>query len=144
LPPKDSAFLREAYLLAFVDTSCEHYKKYIGARRQFSDGEHYTGYAWDCIRQPSRITYERFCHEVVHHPEVYAFADDHSRDRVITAPLWPYPPYSLVALPPDLLLQLLPALPEDIYVFDSSVSWTVVLTHEHDDKRRYCLGVGIE
>lgn len=144
LSPEDSAALREAYLQAFVDTACDHYQRYIQTRQRFSDGEHYTGYVWDCLRQASRITYDQFCHEVVRHPEVYVFADDHSRDRVVTPPLWPYPPYSVIVLPPDLLIQLLPALPEDIYVFDSSVSWTLGLTHEHDNKRRICFGFGIE
>lgn len=141
---KDSALFREAYLQAFVDTTNEHYRQYIATKQQFSDGIHYVGYVWDCLRQQSRITHERFCHEIVRHPEVYVFADDHSRDRVMGPPLWPYPPYSVIALPPNLLLQMRPALPEDIYVFDSSVSWTLVLTHEHDDEGRYCLGVGLD
>ena len=71
-------------------------------------------------------------------------ADDHSHNRVITPPLWPYPPNSVAVLPPNLLLQLLPALPEDIYVFDSSVSWTLILTHEYDDRQRICFGISIE
>jgi len=109
----------------------------------FSDGEHYTGYLWDCLRVFKRFTYQRFIQEVVRYSEVCMMADDHSRDRVINPPLWPYPPYSVVQLPPNLLLQLLPALPEDLYVFDSSASWTLILTHEHDDQRRICVGVGI-
>jgi len=144
LPANDSADLRSAYLRAFVDTACEHYQRYIATKQQFSDGEHYTGYVWDCLRQSARITYERFCREVVRHPEIYVLADDHSRDRVITPPLWPYPPYSVIALPSDLLLRLLPALPEDVYVFDASVRWTVGLTHEHDARQRICFGVGTE
>jgi len=144
LPPGDSAALRAAYLLSFADTTRDHYRQYIGTRQQFSDGRHYTGYVWECLRQPFRITYERFCHEVVRYMEVLVFADDHSRDRVINAPLWPYPPCSVITLSPALLLELLPALPEDIYVFDTSVSWTLVLTHEHDRKRRLCLGMGFE
>ena len=144
LSPDEPITLRETYLEAFVDTSSEHYLTYIAARRKFSDGEHYIGYLWDCLRNRVRITYQRFCLEVVRHREVFVMADDHSRDRVINAPLWPYPPGSVAQLPPNLLLQLLPALPEDIYVFDQSFSWTLVPTHEHDDKRRFCLAVGIE
>jgi len=72
------------------------------------------------------------------------FADDHSRDSVVGAPLWPFPPYSVIVLAPNQLLQLLPALPEDIYVCDQSLLWTLILTHEHDAKRRICLGVNVE
>src|SRR5690348_699401 len=92
---EDSAFWRRAYLNAFVDTTCEHYQRYIASPRQFSDGFHYEGYIWDCLRSPSRITIDRFRHEVVLHAEVLVMADDHSRDRIPGAPLWPYPPYSV-------------------------------------------------
>src|SRR5438128_12109710 len=112
LPPAESARLRQAYLDAFVDTTCEHYQRYIGTRQQFSDGIHYTGYIWDCLRHPTRLTYRQFRQELLHHADVYVIADDHSRDRILGAPLWPYQPYSVISLRSTLLLQLLPALPE--------------------------------
>lgn len=87
---------------------------------------------------------QRFCHEVVRPPEVCVMADDHSRARVPGASLWPYPPYSVVCFRPAVLLGCPPALPENLYVFDSSISWTLVLTHEDDGKRRICAAVGIK
>ena len=141
---EDSAIWRQAYLDAFVDTTSEHYNRYIASLRQFSDGVHYEGYLWDCLRSPTRITVERFRHEVIRHPEVFVLADDHSRDRIPGAPLWPYPPYSVARFQPQTLLESLDTLPEDIYVFDSSVSWTLVFTHEDDGRRRICAAVGIE
>jgi len=71
-------------------------------------------------------------------------ADDHSRDGFPGAPLWPYRPYSVARFHPQALLQSLDCLPRNIYVFNSSVSWTLVLTHEDDGKRRICCSVGIE
>jgi hypothetical protein len=71
-------------------------------------------------------------------------ADDHSRDRIPGAPLWPYPAYSVARFEPQRLLESLDSLPEDIYVFDSSVSWTLVHTHEDDGRRRICCAVGIQ
>ena len=144
LSPEDSTLWRQAYLEAFIDTSSEHYQRYIASRRQFSDGIHYEGYLWDHLRSPSRITIQRFRHEVILHPEVFVLADDHSRDRIPGAPLWPYRPYSVARFHPQVLLQSLEFLPEDIYVFDSSVSWTLVLTHENDGRRRICCSVGID
>ena len=91
-----------------------------------------------------RITVQRFRLEVARHNEVFVMADDHSRDRVMGPPLWPYSPYSVARFRAPGLLQSLRSLPEDIYVFDESVSWTLVLTHEHDEKRRYCVAIGIE
>lgn len=144
LSPEDSALWRNAYLEAFVDTSSEHYQRYIASPRQFSDGVHYEGYLWDCLRSHSRITIQRFRAEVVQHAEVLVMADDHSHDRIPGAPLWPYRPYSVARFRPQALLQSLESLPEDIYVFDSSVSWTLVLTHENDGERRICCSVGSE
>jgi len=144
LLPEDSAFWRQAYLDAFVDMSGDHSRRYIASPRHFSDGVHYEGYIWDCLRSPSRITIQRFRHEVVGHPEVFVMADDHSRDRIPGAPLWPHPSNSVARFEPQHLLELLYSLPEDIYVFDSSVSWTLVLTHEHDNRRRICCAVRIE
>jgi hypothetical protein len=144
LSPEDSAFWRRAYIIAFVDTSKDFYQRNIASSHQFSDGVHYTGYLWDCLRSPSRISIQRFSHEVVRYPEVFVMADDHSRDRIPGAPLWPYAPNSVARFEPKALLESLDLLPEDIYVFDSSVSWTLVLTHEDDGKRRICCAVGIE
>jgi len=138
----DSAFWRDAYLKAFVDTSCDYYKQYIAQPHQFSDGVHYEGYLWDCFRGAQRITVQRFRSEVARHREVFVMADDHSRDRVMGPPLWPEAPYSVARFKASALLRSLGWLPEDIYVFDESVCWTLVLTHEHDQKRRYCLELG--
>jgi hypothetical protein len=144
LSPEDSAFWRQIYLEAFVDTDSEHYRRYIASPRTFSDGVHYEGYLWDCLRWPADITFQRFCHEVVRHPAVMVMADDHSGDRIIGAPLWPYRQSSVVRFTPRALLESLESLPEDLYVFDDSVGWTLVLTHENDGRRRLCLAVGID
>lgn len=138
LSPEESAFWREAYLDAFVDTASEHYRRYIASPRSFSDGPHYEGYLWDCLRSPTRITIERFRHEIEKYPEVLVMADDHSRNRIPGAPLWPYPSLSVARFTPRVLVESLAELPEDLYLFDESVSWTLGVTHEHDGKRRIC------
>lgn len=144
LSPDDSTFWRQAYLDAFVDTSSDHYRRYIATRREFSDGNHYEGYLWDCLRSQSIVTEHRVRQEVSRHQELLVMADDHSRDRIIHAPLWPYGPGSVARMSSQSLLESMERLPEDIYIFDESVSWTLVRTHEHDDRRRFCCAIGIE
>ena len=144
LNPKDSSYWRDAYLNAFVDVSSAYYQNNIAKLQQYSDGRHYFGYVWDCFREPQAITYERLRNEVMQFTEIFVMADDHSRQKVMGAPLWPYPPYSVVNFKPQIFLNALVALPEDLYIFDSSVSWTLVLTHEYNDEKRICLTVGIE
>jgi hypothetical protein len=144
LSPEDSAFWRQAYIDEFVDTASEHYQRCIASKRSFSDGLHSTGCLWECLRSWSRTTIQRFRLEVVRYDEVLVMADDHSRVQIPGAILWPYPPYSVISIQSKVLLGSLALLPEDIYVFDSSMSWTLVLTHEDDGKRQICLAVGIE
>jgi hypothetical protein len=144
LSSEDSIFWRQAYLEAFINTSSEYYQRNIASLHQFSDGVRYTGYLWDCLRSPLRITIQRLQHEVIRYSEVFVMADDHSRDRIPSAPLWPFPPHSVVRFAPQSLLQSLDLLPEDIYIFDDSMSWTLVHTHEDDGRRRICCAVGIE
>ena len=143
LSADESGIWRDAYLKAFVDTSCGYYQQQIAQPRRFSDGVHHDGYLWDCMPAAQRITIQRFRAEVARHQQIFVMADDHSRDRVIGAPLWPYAAYSVARFKASDLLQSLDSLPEDIYVFGDSVSWTLVLTHEHDHKRRYCAAIGI-
>lgn len=144
LSSEDSDFWRQAYLDAFVDTACEFYARHIASRRQYSDGTHYEGYPWDCMPSRKRIGIGRLRLEVARHAEVLVMADDHSREKILGAPMWPFAPRSVAVFEAERLWESLPNLPEDIYVFDSSVAWTVVLTHEHDDRRRICWAVGLE
>jgi hypothetical protein len=152
LSPEESALWRQAYLDAFVDTACDHYQRYIATTRTFSDGVCYTGYLWDCLRSPSRITVQRFRTEVALRQSVMVMADHHSRDRILGPPLWPFPPYSVAVYQSKHLPHCLKSLPWDIYVFDESLAWTLVHTHEWIEKHvsrkkqvnvRLCFAVGI-
>ena len=136
MPAAESTRLRSAYLAAFIDTAGEWYQRTIATPRQFSDGLHTDGYLWDCLRGHTRLPESQLATELQRHADVYALADDLSRERAPGAVLWPFAPGSVISLPSALLWQLLPALPMDLYVFDASVSWTLVLTHEDDGKDR--------
>ena len=139
---KPAANWRRFFIETFVDSTSEHYQRYIATPRQFSHGIHYEGYLWDCLRSRKRITIQSFRHELAKHGEVFVMADDHSRDRIMGPPLWPFPQFSVARFKSTLLVEWLKSLPYDIYVFDSSMTWTMILTHEYDEKRRYCLCCG--
>lgn len=143
LSREDSSLWRDAYIESFVETGSEHYQRRIAVKRAFSDGVHHAGYLWECLKSSLRITFERFRHELAKHTDVLVMADDLSRDQVPGAPLWPYAAMSVARFEPQRLLRALSILPEDLYAFDESLSWSLILTHEHDHKRRICLGIGI-
>lgn len=141
LSREKSASVRERFIQTFIDTSSANFLERIAATRSFWDGEKQTGYLWECFRRCNRISYEQFIAGVMRHDPVLVMADDLSRVEVVGAPLWAYPPGSVISLSPDTLIPLLPALPEDLYVFDESVSWTLALTHEHEGQDRICVEI---
>src|SRR5436190_20729816 len=89
LPDDESEIWRQGYLEAFCDTTSAHYQKYVATVTQFSDGLHYTGYIWECLRGAFPITVQRLRNELVVRGELFVMADDHSRDRIRVS-LWPY------------------------------------------------------
>lgn len=138
---EESVLWRQAFIDAFVDTTGDWYRDHIQTLRHCSDGDHYDGYLWECLRNPRKITIQRFRLEVATHPTLLVMADDKSRDQVPSAPLWPFRRHAVARCSPEQLLDSLELLPEDLYVFDESLRWALATTHEHDHKRRLCLAV---
>lgn len=143
LPPEESSLWRQAYLETFVDTSSSYYQDRIASTHKFCDGTHYKGYLWECLRSASRITVQRLRLEIVQHPEVFVMADDHSGDGLPGRRLWPFAPCSIARFHPITVLSTIESLPQDLYIFDASLGWTLVFTHEYSHKRDLCLAVGI-
>ncbi len=131
--PKDSEHsLRSKYIEAFVDTSCEWYKDRIATTREFSDGVCYTGYLWECLINPTYIS----LFDVVSYRdrlgEVLVFWDIHSSQRIFVKDYWKFGKDTMLRLEFGTLVDNLEFFPEDIYIFDDSISWSLVLTHEDD------------
>jgi hypothetical protein len=120
LSADESSFWREAYADKFVDTDCEQYRQYIASQGN--------GLLWESIRSGFRITIQRFLAELAAKSEVLVMAD---YNRPITC------------FHSSSLMESLASLPDDIYVFDSSLSWTLVRTHESTAKRQICWAIGI-
>lgn len=65
--------------------------------------------------------------------------DVHSCDRILIPNYWKYPKSSVLHVDcwDDKILY---TLPEDIYLFDDSLNWTYILTHETNATgSRYCV-----
>ena len=105
-----AARIREAYIRRFVDTTAAYYITDIQRRTPCSDGMCYFGCLWGCFRKP----------------------------RPMSREVLPICPTQRVT--PDELLARMADLPEDIYIFDDTYSWTIALTHDTDAQERpYCL-----
>ena len=122
---------RRRYIEAFVDTTREHYKKHIAVLRECSDGLFYSGYLWDCLKGFQLIGESRFVAEVSNlRSPVKVMWDLHSRDKILVPNYWKFRRPDVLVVNPKVLIENLGHLPEDIYLFDDSLLWTLVATHE--------------
>lgn len=139
LQEDDAKKLRSLYLRSFVDVQSDYYQSHISKAELFRDGLCYRGYLWDCLHHPRVIPEESALQMICREKPVYVMWDIHSCEKVPIPDYWKYPKDAVLCIDPNTLSELLPKLPEDVYFFDSSFSWTVALTHEVLDKARYCV-----
>ncbi|GLC30964.1 hypothetical protein [Clostridium omnivorum] len=129
--------IRNKYIELFVDIHKEYYKKYIGALKKYSDGLCYTGYLWDCIKDVVVIDLQYVGAVSNKLNTVYALWDIHTAERIFIEDYWKFGKDSILKLDFDELMKNLEYLPEDIYIFDENFNWTIVLTHEYIDDKRW-------
>lgn len=139
---KEAKQYRIEYINRFVNIDCEHYKKYIKVLKEFSDGMCYTGYLWDCLIAPQIISIDEVNKYRTTLDEVLVFWDMHSQDRILVEGYWKFVKDNVLKLKFKELMDNLEYLPEDIYVFDQSLQWTLILTHEDNNGKRICAKSG--
>ena len=133
--------LRCEYINKFVNTSSPYYKKYIEQKTLFSDGLCYTGYLWDCLLKPTVISEYDADQFLKGKRSLLIMWDIHSCERIFIPHYWKFPKTRILCTD-DWTDSFKHNLPEDVYVFDSTISWSVIFTHETDEKEeRYCLFV---
>ena len=136
-----SDILRCEYIKNFVNTSSLYYKKNIEQKILFSDGLCYTGYLWDCLLKPTVISEYKAEQFLQEKQRIFIMWDIHSCDRILIPDYWKFPKTRILGAD-NWLETFKDDLPEDVYVFDDTFSWSVIYTHETDEKdERYCLFV---
>ena len=132
--------LRARYMSKYIDTSSDAYKERIAKLYKMSDGICYIGYMWDCFKNYI-ITDEKKCLEFLTQKNEYMVLwDINSRDYIKICDYWKYSKDTVISLRSNELAEVLSTLPEDIYFFDETFTWTVVLTHETTEKgKRSCI-----
>ena len=136
-----SDILRNEYISAFVNCDSPHYRKFIEQKRMFTDGMCYVGYLWDCLLNMDVISEYPAKMMLTEKRDVFIMWDIHSCERIFIPDYWKYPKTS-VLYAAEWSDSLMSDLPEDLYLFDETFMWSVIFTHETNDKgRRYCLYV---
>lgn len=131
LDMEKSSQIRKKYIDAFVDTSSHYYVNQILKMELFSDGLCYIGYLWDCLKKAVVIPHSE-CEQFLNAKHnIFVMWDIHSAERIVVPNYWKYPKNQVLCINQwDQSIRR--ELPEDIYLFDESFSWSVVFTHETD------------
>jgi hypothetical protein len=132
LAPRQAARMRKQFIQTFLDASTDFFKQNIRHPRRFSDGICYQGYLWDCLAHYSRISFKILLRRLLRYDKVFVFWDIHSSERILIKDPWLFPKPAVLELPSEILAANLVFLPEDVYIFDSSFRWALILTHEYD------------
>ncbi len=133
-------FLRQMYISSFVMTESAYYGNNIATLHHDEDGPFYTGYLWDTLKRSERISFlNAKNHLEAYAEDIYILWDLHSKTRICIPEYWKYPKYSVLRMHIRDFEALLTTLPEDIYIFDDTLSWSVILTHEEvKSEKRLC------
>lgn len=138
---KKADTLRGFLIERFIDTQKDHFKKYIENLKEYSDGLCYTGYLWDCLKSSDQIEFNDI-KALLNLKEVYVLWDIHTEERIFIENYWRFKKKDVLKLDFQVLIENLNYLPEDIYIFDESFKWLLVLTHEFENGKRWCLKSG--
>ena len=134
LDNEEATRYRNLYIKKYVDsyTHAKCYQERIEQLHTFSDGLCYEGYLWDFLKSETYIEetqleeYRKFLKQVL------IFWDNHSKDRIFIKKYWKFGKKDMIELDFNLLLDHLEFFPEDIYITNKALTWTIVLTHEEE------------
>ena len=139
LPAEEASIIRNRFIKSFVDTRSKFFQKRVRCKRRFSDGLCYEGYLWDCLKNPRRIPIRAVLRRLLQTKQVFVLWDIHSSDRIWVRDYWLFPKSSVLEVPPEVLVTNVAFLPEDVYFFDKSYHWSLILTHEDIRGVRLCI-----
>ena len=72
------------------------------------------------------------------------FWDNNSKDRIYIKDYWKFGKKTMVRVDYNLFLDHTHFFPEDVYLTDETLQWTIVFTHEDDiNNRRLIMQVGL-
>lgn len=138
LDPTKSGVLRHDYIRAFVNTTQPYYRKGADQKSMLVGGR-YTGYLWDRLLNPSIILEHEADHLLRGKQKIYIMWDMHLFEMILIPNYRRFPePKILYA---DIWTEAFKNdLPEDVYIFDDTLNWSIIYTHETDENNnRYCL-----
>lgn len=132
--------LRRMYIDKYINKEDDYYKERISNLIRCSDGLCYRGYLWDCLKSMQLISETEGEQLIKSVENILIMWDINSKDYIFIPDYWKYPKEAILSLPVEEYGQYKSELPEDIYIFDETFTWSVILTHEttYEDERYCC------
>src|SRR2546421_2663232 len=128
--PADANEWRERFVATFIDKTRPEFATFMQLR-PFPDGMYYRGYLWDFLNCPEIITYDTLLAELQTLQNVIVFWDVHSSHQILIPNYWKIGRDTVFRSHVTDVIAGIQYLPEDIYIFDDSMLWTLVTTHEY-------------
>lgn len=131
---------RTQYIDKFVNKESSYYRERIQELIECSDGLCYWGYLWDCFNSLQLVSEDECSQYLNKFEHFFIMWDINSKDYIYTPNYWKYPKEAVLKVSREDYEKIKDTLPEDIYIFDESFTWSIVLTHEtgYDDERYCC------
>ena len=139
---KSSDKIRTNYINKFVNVNSKMYKEQIMTMHKFKDGYCYLGYLWDYLKDPVIVNQNYITEVLKYNNIIYVLWHIHSCERIFINNYWKFRKDAVIKLKLELFIKGKEYLPEDLYIFDESFSWTLIQTHEYVNGKRYCLKSG--
>ncbi len=140
LKKRKAKVLREKYIEKYVDVTGKAYNEKILKLYEMSDGLCYIGYLWDCFKNYSLADETECLHILAEKNNFIIFWDINSSDYIRIKNYWNYPKDAVLQIDNKEFIEKMSSFPEDLYIFDETLSWTVVLTHEvTEEGKRSCI-----
>lgn len=132
--------LRSLYINKYIDKEGDYYKNRILKLIECSDGFCYQGYLWDCLNSMQLISEMESEQYIKDFKNILIMWDINSKDYIFIPDYWKYPKEAILSLSAREYERYKHDLPEDIYIFDDTFTWSVILTHEttYEDERYCC------
>lgn len=133
---KESSIIREKILNKFINENDSWYKEKVALKYEINGERKTAAYYWEGIISP----------QIINLAKAYSILEEKFSlllmwdDNLFTPKNLLYPNLSVISLSYKEFLENKINFPEDIYLFDSSFSWIICLTHETGlDDKEYCL-----
>lgn len=133
--------IREQYIKEFINVNHQYFYKDIKKLHKYRDGLCYNGYLWDYLKKGILISEDDLNKKLIsmNNDFVYVMWDIHSEEKIFIENYWKFQKDDILKMNPEIFLKGESFLPEDIYIFDKDMTWTLIKTHEDIGEERYCL-----